>query len=115
MVVKHEPNPDAKVESDPDKETQEVESRMDDDSSPLLVPCPMQPATLDLKKRTNSVCVCLYPKHAIEPVMERSQIHFYVNHIGSNPPLQGFGDIGKREHAFKIWRVELQVQEYGSS
>jgi hypothetical protein len=36
VMVKHEHNPDAKVESDPGKEAQEVKSRMDDDGSPII-------------------------------------------------------------------------------
>ena len=36
VMVKHEHNRDAKVESDPGKEAQEVKSRMDDDGSPII-------------------------------------------------------------------------------
>jgi hypothetical protein len=36
LVAKHGPNSDAKVESDPGKEAQEVKSRMDDDGSPII-------------------------------------------------------------------------------
>jgi len=42
--------------------------------------------------------------------MECSQIHFYVMHIGSNPPLQGFGDIRKSEHAFKSGALSFKFK-----
>jgi hypothetical protein len=46
--------------------------------------------------------------------MERLQIPFYIENVGSNPPLQSFGDIGKSEHTFKADALSLKFENTGA-